>query len=236
MNKNPTTRDQRAGKPARFEPPPSLWRGRGGSTAGGCRLVVGVGCWGWMSEVGCPHKVLWGFSPSLVGKNVANAAPLRPTAQGSTLPPSPALPSRNATRGQGGVAFLPTRIPHTKNVANAAPLPPTAQGSTLPPSPALPSRNATRGQGGVAFLPTRIPHTKNVANATPFVLVGCRGWLSGSAAFPLPPPSPRTRGGPLTPLARAQCHSSVWAVAVWLSRFWKCPTQHNEAYYCWQPQ
>ena len=98
--------------------PPSPVEGAGGLKRG--RLPSG--CLGWLSglSVVTPMRYYGGFPPSLVAKNVANAAPLQPTAQGSALPPSPALLPRNATRGLGGVAFLPTRIPHAKNVANAS--------------------------------------------------------------------------------------------------------------------
>ena len=148
------------------------------------------GCLGWMLGMGigagCPHEVLWGFSPSLVETNVANATPLHPTAQGSALPPSPALLPRNATRGLGGVAFLPARIPHASELVVGAGCP----GLRFSPSPPHPP-------GG-----------------------GCP-----------PPVCPRAMPTPLFGRLPSGCR--VGAVAVWMSGFWKCPTQHNEAYCCW---
>ena len=195
MNKNPTTTEQRAGKPARFKAPPALWRGRGALTAGGCRPNVVAGCRGWMSGLVAPIRYYGGFPPSLVETNVANATPLHPTAQGSALPPSPALLPRNATRGLGGVAFLPARIPRTKQMwLTRHPCIPPHKAQPCPPRPPCSPAMPRAGWAGWHSCPRASPTR--------------RGWLSGLVVgvcgFPPPPPIP-PKGGAPRPFARAQC-------------------------------
>lgn len=182
------------GSPPRpLEGPGAAIRGRGPSWPG---MVVGAGCRGWMlgMGVGAPVKCYGGFPPSLAEKNVANATPLHPTAQGSALPPSPALLPHHPPRGLGGVAFRPTHGPHAKNVANASPF-------------------AGAGCPGLRFSPSP-PHPPGG---------GCP-----------PPVGPRARPTPLFGRLPAGCRGG--AVAGWMSGFWIYPTQHNEAYYCWETQ